>query len=169
LLLVRVMDDLPRACREAGELLAIQYRRRRHDEGGAVVLGVGIEARSTREVPLALSCRDRAGARRSFPVRESAGVPGVWTMLWFDVPDGTGPGEARHFIAQALIEGTGPDGADCASGRFAPVFAANTAAEALKAEMRRLRERFPARLAPPLFQDPVTGRLSPSPAGEADS
>jgi hypothetical protein len=168
LLLVRAMDDLPRACREAGELLAIQYRRRRHDEGGAVVLGLWIEARSTKEVPVALSCRDRSGARRTFPVHESAGVPGVWTMLWFDVPGDACPNETRHFIAQALIESAGPDGANRASGRFVPVFAANAAAEALQAEMRHLRERFPGRLAPPLFQDPATGRLSSFPVGEAD-
>lgn len=165
LLWVRAMDDVSRACREAGELLAIQYRRRERNTSGPAVLGAWIEARPAQELPAALSCRDRTGARRTFPVRESAGVPDVWTILWLDVPDGAGPEEARHFIVQALIESSMPDGA---SGRFAPVFAANTAAEAVQAGMQRLGERLPGRLAAPLFQDPATGRLSPFQGGEAD-
>lgn len=167
LLLVRAMGDLPRACREASVLLAIQYRSRKHDESDAEVLGTWIEARMAREFPVALIARDRAGARRTFPVRESVGVPDVWTMLWLDVPDGTGRDDARHFIAQALIENPMPNAAR-ASGRFAPVFTANTAAEVLQDEMRCLRERFPDRLAPPLFQDPVTGRLLPFQGRGAD-
>lgn len=165
LLLVRAMDDLPRACREAGELLAFHCRRRACNASGPVVLGIWIDARPAREVPAALSCRDRTGARRTFSVRESAGVPGVWTILWLDVPDDTGSDEARHYIVQALIESSRPDGA---SGRFAPVFAADTAAEAVQAGMQRLRERFPGRLATPLFQDPAAGWLSPFQGGEAD-
>ena len=168
LLLVRAMSDLPRACREASGLLAIQYRSRKHDENDAEVLGTWIEPRMAQEFPVALICRDQAGARRTFPVRESAGVPDVWTMLWLDVPDGTGGDDARHFIVQALIEYSMPNAAVSAPGRFAPVFAANTAAEALQAKMRCLRERFPDRLAPPLLQDQVTGRLSPFPGSEAD-
>ena len=168
LLLVRAMSDLPRACREASGLLAIQYRFRRHDESDAEVLGAWIEPRMAQEFPVALICRDQAGARRRFPVRESAGVPFVWTMLWLDVPDGTGCDDVRHFIVQALIENSMPNGAVSASGRFAPVFTSNTAAEALQVKMRCLRERFPDRLAPPLFQDPVTGRLLPFQGSEAD-
>lgn len=158
LLLVGAMGDLPRACREAGELLAIQYRRREHNPSDPAVLGIWIEARPTQALSVSLSFRDRSGACRVFPVRESAGMPGVWKMLWLEVPDGTGPDEARHFIVQMLIESSMPGDT---SGRFAPVFAANAAAEAVRAELRRLQERFPGRLVPPVLQDPDTGRLSP--------
>ena len=168
LLLVRAMSDLPRACREASGILEIQYRSRKHDESDAEVLGIWIEPRMAQEFPVALTCRDQAGARRTFPVRASAGIPYVWTMLWLDVPDGTGCDNVWHFIVQALIENSMSNGAVSASGRFVPVFAANTAAETLQAKMRCLRERFPDRLASPLFQDPVTGRLLPFQGSEAD-
>ena len=168
LLLVRAMSDLMRARREASEILAIQYRFRKRDESDAAVLGTWIDPRMAQEFPVALTCRDQAGALWTFPVRESAGVPYVWTMLWLDVPDGTGCDAVRHFIVQALIENSTPNGVVSVSGRFAPVFAVNTAAEALQAKMRCLRERFPDGLAPPLFQDPVTGRLLPFQGGEAD-
>ncbi len=168
LLLVRAMSDLPRACREASEILAIQYPSRKHDESDAEVLGTWIEPTMAHEFPVALICRDQAGARWTFPVRETAGVAYVWTMHWLDVPDDIGCDDVRHFIGQALIENSMPNGAVSVSGRFAPVFAANTAAEALQAKMRCLRERFPDGLAPPLLQDPATGRLLPFQGSGAD-
>lgn len=158
LLLVRAMDDLPRACREAGEIFAFHYRRRERNASGPAVLGIWIEARLAREVPAALSCRGWAAGRRTFPIRESAGVPGIWTICWLDAPGDANLAAVRGLIVSALTEGSGQDGAP---GRFAPVFAANAAAEAVRAELRRLRERFPGRLVSPVLQDPATGRLLP--------
>ncbi|MHB8387211.1 MAG: hypothetical protein ACYC97_11600 [Metallibacterium sp.] len=168
LLLFRAMSDLTRACREASEILAIQYCSRKHDESDAEVLGTWIEPSMVQEFPVARTSRDQSGARWTFPVGESAGVPYVWMMRWLDVADGTGCDDVRNFIVQALMENSMPNGAVSVSGQFAPVFAANTVAEALQDKMRCLRERFPDGLSLPLFQGPVTGRLLWFQGGGAD-
>jgi hypothetical protein len=168
LLLVRAMQDLRRACREASGLLAIQHRSRRRGASDVALLGIWIEARMAQEFPVALTGRDPTGAGRRFAVRESAGVPNVWTLLWLDVPDGTDRDDARHVILQALLEDPAYNGVAGDSGWFVPVFAANTAAETVQAEMQCLRERFPVRLGLFVFQDPATQRLSPCLGSEAD-
>ena len=159
--LVRGSADLARACEELGDFFS--FRRRQRDQAplAETLLGIWIEPRMAVEVPCVLTLRDQSAAGRPVQIRETTGLSGIWTMCWLETPGGEDRNEvSRQDLLGALIESSGFGQEGVPSGRFIPVFRSDAAPSEAQTEMRSLRKWYPHHMIAPLYQDPVTGRLS---------
>ena len=161
LVLVRGSEDLARACSELSDFFAIRQRQRDHAPVPETLLGIWVGPGMAAEVPSVLTSRTRSAAGWPVQIRETVGLSGIWTICWLETPRGEGRDDLSRFaLLGSLIESAdqGEDGVS--PGRFAPVFRGVTAPSEVQAEMRSLQEPYSHHLLTPLFQNPVTGRLS---------
>lgn len=124
---VRDAADLDRVCREVARLFA---HRRRHDPA----------RRPARTVAIAIG-DEACGA--ALPTEESAGVAGVWTVVWLD---------EKHRDRCALFDAL-------PRAEFVPVFGTDVDDAVVRRELRRLHLAHPGRVRTPAFQSPMTGRI----------
>lgn len=155
LLFLRSVTDMPRACREVSEFFAFQ---RRHLSLETCELhGVWIEADTVLGIPPLLTPSASQASEQPLLAPESFGVSGIWELARLRQPRARPVHQVRDQLIEALRElpASGP------AGVFAPVFAPGTPRSHLRAELHRLRRRYPEGLAAPLVQDRATGSIQP--------
>jgi hypothetical protein len=131
-------------------------RRRSATRDGDTLQGIWVDEDGVANLPEALVLPDGAGGQRIVRVIEAAGINGVWMVCWLDAPAAS---VSRVDLMEALLECFGHDdsSASCRA-RFVPVFYADTPDHHIKAELQRLRTRYPGIVLAPILQD-RSGRL----------
>jgi hypothetical protein len=163
LLLVRSHDDIPRACREAGEFLAFQRARlpTMHAEQDRRPIGIWVDAVMVDVPPQVFDCASASG-RRPFQIRETVGLGGIRQLCWLDVAsDGRQDtlAEVREALVSALL-GERPRSTDRADQRFIPVFDADDTLAFIQPQIKRLQELFPDLIGPPAMWNRTTAILA---------
>lgn len=162
LLLVRSDNDIPRACREAGEFLAFRDARfptihEKHDEQ---FVGIWVDPLVVDSPPELLG-RTSASGHRAFRIRGSFGSSGIWLLCWVDAAPGSSSadlGALRESLVLALVEQrtlhqhhTTP--------QFAPIFDAADGLSHIYLQTERLRILLPEVIGEPLTWNRTTGAL----------
>lgn len=165
-LLVRHQADLER---EGAGLTAYlsDLRRRSPSSGGDALQGIWIDEDGVANLPDALGLPDAAGGQRIVRVIEAAGINGVWMVCWLDT---TAASVSRVDLLAALLQCFGQDESSATGpARFVPVFAGDAPELVVRAELQRLRARYPAIVLPPIFQNrsDILGPSSGHPHREA--
>lgn len=163
LLLVRSRDDIPRACRDAGEFLAFQHVRlpTMHAEQDRRLIGIWVDALMVDVPPQVFDCVSTSG-RRPLQIRETVGVGGIWQLCWLVVASDGRPdtlAEVREALVSALL-GERPQSADRADQRFIPVFDADDTLAVIQPQIKRLQARFPDLIGPPATWNRTTATLT---------
>lgn len=156
---VRSAAYLPRTCNDLSDLFAIRRQQfpRATPEN---LLGFWLEPHMAVEIPQMLTPPEPAIAGPSIRILESTGPSAIWTLCWLKALDGSDHGGiSRHDILNALLAASA-DKDGMSSGCFVPVFADDTPASQVQAEIRNLNQLHPHHVKAPLYQDPATGRLS---------
>lgn len=160
LLLVRSSDDVPRACREAGEFLAFQRARlpTEHAEQGSRLVGIWIDPVMVDAPPE--TCGVGLASRAcQFQIRESVGVSGIWCLCWVDADHARKSSDlvtTRETLVSALIEEQ-PTHQQPRTLQFIPVFDADDNCRSALLHAERLRELFPGLIGQPLTWNTATG------------
>ena len=159
LLLVRSSDDVPRACREAGEFLAFQRARLPtvHAQQDRRLVGIWIDPVMVDAPPE--TCGVGLASRAcQFQIRESVGVSGIWCLCWVDA-DHAGESSdlvtMRETLVSALIEEQ-PPRQQPRSLQFIPVFDADDNCHLALLHTERLRELFPGLIGQPMTWNTAT-------------
>lgn len=160
LLLVRSSDDVPRACREAGEFLAFQRMRLATMDGrqDRRLIGIWIDPMMVDAPPEI--CRVGSAARAcQFQIRESVGVNGIWCLCWVDADHARNSSDlaiTRETLVSALVEEQEPH-QQPRTLQFIPVFDADDNCRSALLHAERLRELFPGLIGQPLKWNTATG------------
>lgn len=155
--LVQSLADLPRACDELSDFLALR-RKRGTPPLREALLGIWVEAHWVANLPCVLEWRESLAVHQTARVRETAGVSGIWMLCWLDVPAGARP-LSRGALVESLLAAFERYRGDAPPPCFVPVFDAGALAGETQAEMRRLTAGYRELLLAPLYQNPITGRL----------
>lgn len=159
--LVRSTTDLVRAREGLGDFFAF----RRWQEGQAQIpdalLGIWIAPGIAVEALCIPTSRGHSAAGRPVQIRETAGLSGIWTICWLEIPSCDDRDEvSRLDLLSALIEPTDYVQERISPRRFIPVFPSDAALCEVQMQIRSLRQLYPHHLMAPLYQDRDTGRLS---------
>jgi len=160
LLFVRAADDLARACREAGELLAFRHRRSGLPANRRVY-GAWIHEHTITDIPQRLDLPRSAGETVMFAIRETSALWGIWAVAWIEpvcLETGTAVDLAHDMVLDALLGSARCDIGR--TGRYSPAFARDTPVKQVHAQTKRLNVHYPLRIERPIYIDPVTGGLS---------
>lgn len=131
-------------------------RRRSATRDGDTLQGIWIDEDGVANLPEALVLPDGTGGQRIVRVIEAAGINGVWMVCWLDA---SAASVSRVDLMEALLESFGHDGSNATCrARFVPVLYCDTPVDRSKAELQRLRTRYPDIALAPIFQD-RSGRL----------
>lgn len=126
--LVRSSEDLDRTCIELSNFFSFRRRQRDQAQVPETLLGIWIEPRMAAEIQCVLTVHDQSAADRPIHIRETAGLSGIWTICWLEIPGGKDRNEvSRLDLLGALIESAGLGQEGVSLGRFAPVFRSDTA------------------------------------------
>jgi hypothetical protein len=147
--------DLPRACADLSEFLALQ--RRRIEVPHETMLGLWVDPSWRERIPCELFWREPDGRCETACIREAAGVEGIWMLCWLEVPAASGPVTHRALLA-SLAVGFEAAVADPPAA-FVPVFPLDAPAEEVRIEWERLTSEHSDRVLAPLYQDARSGRL----------
>ncbi|AZG75890.1 hypothetical protein [Methylocystis rosea] len=162
LLLVRSDNDIPRACKEAGEFLAFRDAPfpTIHEEHDDEFVGIWVDPLGV-DTPPELLGRTSASGHRVFRTSGSFGSSGIWLLCWFDAALGSSSvdlGALRESLVLALIEQrtfhqhhTAP--------QFAPVFDAADGLAHIWLQTERLRILFPELIGEPLTWNRTSGSI----------
>ncbi len=164
ILFVRSTDALAPACREAGKFLAFQRHKAGWEPHDDCVMGIWIQPGMVMHAPSRLTLRRPAGETFEVAVTESFGLSGIWEFGRIE-PVEEGPADcgarlSREALPDALLSLPRRGDAEQTAGFYAPVFPLGTGKAQIYDELRRLRARYPMRIAGPVFHDPDTGLLS---------
>lgn len=162
LLLVRSDDDIPRACREAGEFLAFRDARvpKVHEEPDEEFVGIWVDPLAVDSPPDMLG-RSSASGHRAFQTRGSLGLGGIWLLCWLDAADGGSPaehGSLRESLVSALVEQRTRQGHH-ATPKFAPIYDAADGLPHVCLRTERLRLSFGNVIGASLTWNRTTGAL----------
>ena len=170
LLLVRSIDDVPGACREAAQVLA--FRRRRlpplHEERVRTPIGVWVDTALVDSVPEILGGA-APGHAPQFRIRQSAGLSSVWSLSWLDLEtadDAVDLGSIRRSLIEALMAGQAFTSRRTVS-QFVPVFDVDTHPVDVRLETARLRRRFPGAIGGSIVWNHTAGTFTKVPGTKA--
>lgn len=160
LLLVRSSDDVPRACREAGEFLA--FRRARlptvHAQQDRRLVGIWIDPMMV-DAPPEICGFGSAARMRQFRIRETVGVSGIWCLCWVDADHARESSDlvaVRETLVSALVAEQ-PPRQQPGTLQFIPVFDADDNCYSALLHTERLRELFPGLIGKPMTWNTATG------------
>jgi len=153
--LVRSLADLERASRELAGLLSA-LNRRGTPETATRLLGLWVDEQGGVELPGVLELGESADAARPARIVEATGVSGIWMLYFLEMPPHS---VSRAQLLGALLRSAIDGREDPAPGHFIPVFASDTQAGCVKAEMQALERRYPGLVLAPRYQDSRTGEL----------
>lgn len=161
LLLVRSSNDVSRACREAGEFLAIRRARlpTEHAEQGRRLVGIWIDPVMVDAPPEKICGPGLAFRACQFQIRESVGVSGIWCLGWVDADHArksSDLGTTRETLVSALIADRPPHQQPRAL-QFIPVFDADDNCNFSLLQTERLQELFPGLIGQPMTWNTATG------------
>lgn len=160
LLLVRSSDDVPRACREAGEFLAFQRARPStvRAQQDRRLVGIWIDPVMV-DAPPEICGGGVVSRLCQFQVRESVGVSGIWCLCWVDADRARKSSDlvtTGETLVSALLEEQ-PPRERLGSLQFIPVFDAEDNCRSALLHTERLRELFPGLIGQPMTWNAATG------------
>ncbi|GMV44873.1 MAG: hypothetical protein AMXMBFR66_02710 [Pseudomonadota bacterium] len=147
--------DLPRACADLSEFLALQ--RRRTEARSEPLFGLWVDPRWGERIPCELLWREADGKSGTAYIRETAGVNGIWMLCWIEVPPAA-PRLTRRALLASLAAAFGAPRADPPPA-FVPVFPLDAPASDVRTELQRLTTEHADLMLAPLYQDVRSGRL----------
>lgn len=149
--MVRSLSDLERCRDDLSDF--IEFRRLR--DAATMpndLLGILVDAVLVMDLPETLDIRLDPDRRRPARILEATGLFGIWTLCRFEIPDDL-PHLNRGMLLDALLAVPGRKDQDPLIG-FIPVLASGSGGGG-----ERLESSYRDLVLPPLYQDPVSGRL----------
>jgi hypothetical protein len=99
--------------------------------------------------PLTLKLPDRDDALRTVPVTETTGITGIWTLCWLETAART---ISPVDLATGLMDYYGYEDAATYAERFTLIVPGDVPAGGIRAELQKLKARYPSLVLPPIYQ-----------------